>query len=88
MPRVVVSSEETAREQVIKLLERNGYKLICKTDKKTLDKATKRHSRGMDLIVACDCLYIKFGNLDSGKLDTILCSICMIQQARGGKFSL
>ena len=86
MSQKVVVSEETAREEVQKLLQRNGYKLICKFDKETLQKFKKRHSRGIDLVIASDCIYVKFGNLGSGKLDTVLCATCMIQQHRGGMF--
>ena len=84
MTELVVLDKETATGLVKRTLRTNEYILISENDKESLLKLKKRHSRGVKLLMESGDMYVKFGSLGSGKLDTILCMTCMVRAKRGG----
>ena len=78
--RTEVLSLETSQELITKLLKRENYSLISSTDNiDTCNKTKIKHDRAISLLDAANCFYIKFGQLESGKHDFILCYRCMVQ---------
>ena len=68
-----------------KLLKQNDYLLLGEPNNDLIKKVKKRHSRAIPLLLACGVIYIKLGQLSSGKGDKFVCFRCTVQLKRGGK---
>ena len=61
MSQVQILSKKSAEKEIIQLLKQHDYVLLGKPNDELIQKVKKRHSRAIQLLIACGDIYVKLG---------------------------